>query len=100
MKKAFLIFSLWLVSYTHVYAATYTLPADITGNPFGCPGSGPVYTCSGTMDLPEDTIIILTADVTLNITGDFRAGEDFTVQANGFTLNINVTKSSKVFLLK
>ncbi len=96
MKKALLIFSLWLVSYTHAYAATYTLPADITGNPFGCTGSGPVYTCSGTMDLPEDTIIILTADVTLNITGDFRAGEDFTVQANGFTLNINVTNDVRI----
>ena len=96
MKKAFLIFSLWLVSYTYAYAATYTLPADITSNPFRCTGSGPVYTCNGTINLPEDTIIILTADVTLNITGNFRAEEDFSVQANGYSLNINASNDVSI----
>ncbi len=92
MIKIFSLIFVLLFAYSSVFAATYTLPADISSNPFRCNGSGPDYTCNGTMSLSEDTTIILTSDVTLNITGHFRAGEDFTVQANGFALNINASQ--------
>ena len=91
LKNLTLIFVL-MTSFSSVFAATYTLPANIGSNPFNrCSGSGSDYSCNGSINLPEDTIIILTSDVTLNITGNFSAGEDFVVQGNGFSLNLNAS---------
>lgn len=92
MKKILYLLLIWLIGNSNAFAATYTLPSGIGSNPFnGCSGTDPDYSCNSSISLPEDTTIILTADVTLNITGDFYAGEDFVVQANGYSLNINAT---------
>lgn len=81
-----------LAAISNVFAATYTLPQDISSSPFNCSGSGPQYTCNNTINLGKNTTINMTSDVTLNITGHFRAGKDFTVRSNGFELNINASQ--------
>ncbi len=96
MIKKLLLFLILFSGFPVVFAATYNLPDSIGSSPFNCSGSGPVYTCNHDISLIEDSTIILNADVTLNITGDFKAGEDFAVQTNGFTLNINATDDVEI----
>ena len=72
---------------------SYSLPAAATSAPFNCSGSAPSFTCSGSIDLAKDTTITLTGNLTLNITGDFKSGENLRIISNGYNLNLQVNGS-------
>lgn len=73
-------------------AAAYSLPADIGSGPFSsCSGTGPVYNCSGNVSLGNNDSVTLTADVTLNINGDFDVGKNVVIDNNGFLLGFDAT---------
>ena len=75
-----------------VLAAPYNLPADIGNGPFSsCSGSGPGYNCSGSVSLNNNDTVTLTADVTLNITGDFDVGRNVVIDDNGFSFTIDAS---------
>jgi hypothetical protein len=61
-------------------AASYSLPADIGSGPFSsCSGGGPTYNCSNDVSLNNNDSVALTADVTLNIDGDFDVGKNVVI---------------------
>jgi cytoskeletal protein CcmA (bactofilin family) len=83
---------LWAFTISTAYAGTsYNLPADATASPFNCTGSGSSYSCSSNISLGKEVTITLTADVTLNIAGNFDAGKELVIIANGYTLNLVAT---------
>lgn len=74
------------------YARNYSLPADIGSGAFSsCSGTGPVYSCTGTISLDEEDSVSITSDVTLNIDVNLLIDEEVSVNDNGFALNFNVT---------
>jgi len=59
-----------LLSSMDAFAASYSLPADAGSGPFSnCTVSGSVITCSGDVTFKNNDSVILTVDVTLNISG-------------------------------
>jgi len=73
-------------------AASYSLPADIGSGPFSsCSGAGPSYNCSANVSLNNNDSVALTADVTLNIGGDFDVGKNVVIDNNGFLLTVDIT---------
>ena len=74
------------------FAVSYSLPVDIGSGAFSsCSGSGPVYSCSSDISLGKDDTISLTGDVTLNIVGNIKVGENAIITNSGFVFNINIT---------
>ena len=89
-RSSLLLASLFFGS--SLLAATYNLPASIgvNGTPFkDCSGAGPVYTCTKKIDIKAGNTVLLTSNVTLNITPEFKVGGN--VDNNGFVFNIAVT---------
>ena len=89
-RSSLLLASLFFGS--SLLAATYNLPASIgvNGTPFkDCSGAGPVYTCTKKIDIKVGNTVLLTSNVTLNITPEFKVGGN--VDNNGFVFNIAVT---------
>jgi predicted acyltransferase (DUF342 family) len=73
-------------------AASYSLPADIGSGPFSsCSGGGPTYNCSNDVSLNNNDSVALTADVTLNIDGDFDVGKNVVIDNNGFLFAVDIT---------
>jgi len=73
------------------YAASYSLPADFGSGAFSnCSGSGTVYSCTGEVTLKNNDSVILTGDVTLNISGELVIGNGISLDNNGFVFEINV----------
>lgn len=71
-------------------AASYSLPADIGRNPFGeCShGGGSVYRCSGNVSLGNNDQVVLTAPVQLEISGNFNAGNNVTLDNGGHSFTV------------
>jgi MSHA biogenesis protein MshQ len=73
------------------YAASYSLPADIgTGAFSNCSGGGGVFNCTGDLRLRNNDSVILTGDVTLNISGNLDLRNNVSLDNNGFVFDINV----------
>ena len=73
------------------FAASYSLPADAGSGPFSsCTVSGSVITCSGDVTFKNNDSVILTGNVTLNISGNLDTGNGISLDNNGFVFNINV----------
>ena len=94
--RASLVWSLLVLFSTSAHAAAYTLPADIgqNGSPFkDCSGAGPAYTCTGKVDIKNNDTVVLTSDVTLNLTGnnEFKVGGG-SVNNSGFVFNVTAGK--------
>ena len=80
-----------------VLAANYSLPADIgTGAFSGCSGGGPTYTCTGNLRLNNNDTVTLSANVTLDINGDFDSRKDALLDSNGFVFNIIASGDIKI----
>ena len=78
-------------------AAVYSLPADIgaNGSPFkNCSGAGPAYTCTNKVDIKGGDTVILTGNVTLNLTGnnEFKVSPGGNVDNSGFVFNVSAGK--------
>jgi len=71
-------------------AETFTLPADATSAPFNCTLSGGGYRCRGSISLDKETVIRLTAPVTLEVDGDFNSDMLLTTVNNGHALTMTI----------
>jgi len=78
-------------------AAAYSLPADIGSGPFSvCSGTAPNYACSNDVNLGNNDTLTLTANVNLDINGDFDVGKDVVIDNAGFVFNIVASGDIKV----
>ena len=92
-QRFLLCFGLLLASQASL-AATFLLPASIgqNGTPFkDCSGGGPTYTCTRKIDIKGGDAVELTANVTLNSTGEFKVGPGGSVDNKGFVFNLSTT---------
>ncbi len=91
MIKNLSTFFVLMICYSNAFAANYSLPSALTSNPFNCSGSGPSYTCSNSISIPEKSRFTLNSDITLNITGDLTLLKEFRgVTTNGYQLTLVV----------
>lgn len=73
------------------HADTYTLPGDVTSEPFNCTHtSGANYAC-GNISLDKDAVINFTGPVTLNVAGNFTASKSLDTSGNAYAFQLNVT---------
>jgi MSHA biogenesis protein MshQ len=74
-------------------AATYTLPGGIGSAPFtSCSFvSGTTYSCSSNVDIGDNNTLNFTANMTLQISGDFVAGNSTAINGNGFSVTISAS---------
>jgi hypothetical protein len=86
----FLVFAMFCFTPAQAAPRTYTLPSDISSYPFNCRlVSGTTYRCPDDIDLDDKNVtIIITSDLTLLVDGDFKAKQNFTINANGHELTI------------
>lgn len=95
--RTWLLALLSLLTAGHVFAATYTLPADFGTAPFnGCTkGSGTTYNC-GAITISNDNTINVTATLTISATS-FTVGNNVTLAvSNGVTATISVTSGGAI----
>jgi cytoskeletal protein CcmA (bactofilin family) len=82
-----------LLQHNSAGAKEYVLPGDIGSSPFNkCSGSGGTYTCTSNVDVGKGNTLDLSSDVTLNIDGEFKVGDDTSVSNEGYVFNVNATK--------
>jgi MSHA biogenesis protein MshQ len=79
-----LIFLLLLFQLSSASADNYSLPDDIGSGPFYyCSHDvDDEYICSGKVDIGKDNNLLITDNITLNITGEFKVGDDSSVTIN------------------
>ncbi|MFT4807201.1 MAG: MSHA biogenesis protein MshQ [Paraglaciecola sp.] len=88
-----LIIVCMLLQHNSAGAKEYVLPGDIGSSPFNkCSGSGGTYTCTSNVDVGKGNTLDLSSDVTLNIDGEFKVGDDTSVSNEGYVFNVNATK--------
>lgn len=85
MKKFFLML---LFPILLLRAATYNFPSDLTKPPFNCSGSGNSYICNNDLNFGNNDTLNITSDITITIDKDFDAGNKFTINTFGNTLDL------------
>ncbi|UGQ48374.1 polymer-forming cytoskeletal protein [Massilia endophytica] len=75
----------------------YNIPAELAGAPFYCTASATpkTYNCPS-ISLGKESVLVLTQDVTINISGSFSAGKELWTTNNGYALNVNVSGSAAI----
>ncbi|SFV05065.1 polymer-forming cytoskeletal protein [Pseudoduganella namucuonensis] len=71
-------------------ATTYSIPAALTTSAFNCTLSSGVYNCPN-MSLSKATVLNLTSNVSIKVTGNFDASKELTTTNNGYTLDVYAT---------
>ena len=84
---------IWMMS-LNAYAVAYSLPADIgTGAFASCTVTvAPDYTCTAKVEIGAADSVVLTADVTLNVNGEFKVKPGGSASNGGFVFNVSATK--------
>ncbi|WP_293750997.1 DUF2341 domain-containing protein [uncultured Paraglaciecola sp.] len=81
-----------LLQLSSASATNYVLPANIDSGPFAsCSGSGPTYTCTSEVRIGKNHSIVLTSDVTLNVSGEFKVADNTSVDKGVHIFNVNAT---------
>ena len=70
-----------------------SLPASALA---GCSKSGSTYTCNNDLSYPDGTSFTLTANTIINGNSNLTIGKNFRVDANGFTLTMNIKYDVKI----
>ncbi len=71
--------------------ANYLLPDNLTTAPFDCVAdAASTYRCPDSIRLGNDETLTLSRDITLIVSGDFRAGKNLVI-AGGYRLNIDAS---------
>jgi MSHA biogenesis protein MshQ len=75
----------------------YNIPSALAGAPFQCTAAATpkTYSCPS-INLSKESVLVLTQDVTINISGSFAAGKELWTTNNGYTLNLNVSGSAAI----
>lgn len=76
----------------------YELPDDIGFGPFSSctgpetPDAETTYNCTGKVDIGKENTLVLNADVTLNVGGEFKVADDSSVDKGIYVFNVSATK--------